>query len=72
MFYPIDASKMTDCAQYLCADQIARKLGVSVRTVRRWLASGLLQSVRIGGRRLVAKVELERLLSPSSKDSVLR
>jgi excisionase family DNA binding protein len=60
---------MTVCAQYLSADQIAIKLGVSVRTVRRWLASGLLRSVRIGGRRLVAEIDLEHLLSPTTKNA---
>jgi hypothetical protein len=40
---------------------------VSVRTVRRWIAEQLLVSAKIGGARLVAKGELERLLSPCRK-----
>ncbi len=55
---------MMDDREYLRAADIARLTGVSVRTARRWIAQRLLASVKVGGARLVAKVELERLLSP--------
>jgi len=42
--------------EYLRANDIARLTGVTTRTARRWIA---------GGARLVAKSELERLLSPA-------
>ena len=54
---------MTDAAQYLRARGVARLVGVSERTVKRWIAEGTLPSVKIGGARLVAKSDLERLLS---------
>ena len=47
---------------YLRAGAIARLLGVHERSVRRWLRDGLLPSRCIGGARLVARVDLERLL----------
>jgi excisionase family DNA binding protein len=58
---------MTSAAEYLRARDIAQLTGVSVRTVRRWIAEQLLASAKIGGARLVAKGELERLLSPGRK-----
>ena len=56
---------MTDGPAYLRAAGIAQHLGVSERTVRRWIASRELPSVKIGGARLVAKEDLERLLAPN-------
>jgi excisionase family DNA binding protein len=57
---------MTNAPEYLRARNIAQLTGVSLRTVRRWIASKIVVSVKIRGARLVAKSELERLLSPSS------
>lgn len=48
--------------RYLRAREIAELLAVSVRTVRRWIADGTLPSARIGGARLVADADLQRLL----------
>ena len=58
---------------FLRAAEIARLKGVSLRTVRRWIASGVLPSAKVGGVRLVAKREVDRLLSPAlgNVDSVL-
>lgn len=53
---------MTDQAQYLRAGDIARVLRISERTVRRWIAENTLPSTKIGGTRLVSKLDLERLL----------
>ncbi len=55
---------MTGVTEYVRAADIARLTGVSIRTARRWIAKQLLTSVKVGGARLVAKRELERLLSP--------
>jgi excisionase family DNA binding protein len=49
--------------QYLRAADIAELTGASVRTVRRWIAE-LLPSVKVGGARLVAAADLDRLLRP--------
>jgi excisionase family DNA binding protein len=53
--------------EYLRARDVARLTGVSLRTARRWIANKILASGKVGGARLVAKDELERLLSPSCK-----
>jgi excisionase family DNA binding protein len=53
--------------EYLRARDVARLTGVSLRTARRWIANKILASGKVGGARLVAKDELERLLSPSRK-----
>lgn len=55
---------MTDAPEYLRAGDIARLSGVSLRTVRRWIADRTLPSVKIGGVRLVARASLESALSP--------
>lgn len=58
---------MTESGEYLRAGDIARVAGVSVRTVRRWIAARELPSIKIGGTRLVARAELGRLLSPMAE-----
>jgi excisionase family DNA binding protein len=55
---------MTKGCEYLRARDIAQLTGVSLRTARRWIAKEILASGKLGGARLVAKSELERLLSP--------
>ncbi len=57
---------MTAAPEYLRAADIARLTGMSLRTVRRWLADGVLPSTKLGGGRLVALDDLGRLLSTSS------
>jgi len=57
---------MTGQSEYLRAREIAELTGVTIRTARRWIAKQILVSSKVGGARLVAKSELERLLSPSS------
>jgi Helix-turn-helix domain len=58
---------MTNAREYLRARDIVRLTGVSLRTARRWIANKILASGKIGGARLVAKGELERLLSRPHK-----
>jgi excisionase family DNA binding protein len=58
---------MTNAPEYLRARDIAQLTGVSLRTARRWIADKILASGKVGGARLVAKGELERLLPPPSK-----
>ncbi len=53
---------MTDAPEYLRAGEIARLIGVSLRTVRRWIAEEALPSVKLGGARLVPRKGLELLL----------
>jgi excisionase family DNA binding protein len=59
---------MTDAPDFLRAVEIARLSGVSVRTVRRWIAEEILPSVKVRGMRLVPRKELERVLSPPTPD----
>jgi excisionase family DNA binding protein len=56
---------VTGGVAYLRAGDIARLTGVSLRTVRRWIAEHVLPSTKIGGARFVAKADLELLLSSS-------
>ncbi len=50
--------------KYHRARQIAETLGLTERTIRRWISDETLPSSKIGGARLVADADLERLLSP--------
>ena len=54
---------MTEAPQYLRAGEIARLVGISLRTARRWIAEETLPSVKLGGARLVPRKGLEALLS---------
>ena len=56
---------MKDGTEYLRAADIVRLTGVSIRTVRRWIADEIIPSTKLGGTRFVAKAALECLLSPS-------
>ena len=47
---------------FLRPRQISEMLGVTERTIRRWIADGTLPSVKLGGARLVARVTLEQRL----------
>jgi excisionase family DNA binding protein len=55
---------MSGGKQYLRAADIAELTGASIRTVRRWIADEILPSVKVGGARLVATADLDRLLLP--------
>jgi excisionase family DNA binding protein len=55
-----------DDAEYLRAADIARLTGASIRTVRRWIADEVMPSTKLGGARLVARADFERLLCASS------
>ena len=59
---------MTAAREFLRASEIARLSGVSVRTVRRWIAAGTLPSVKVGGVRLVARQTLQKTLAPAQAD----
>ncbi|MBC7228695.1 MAG: helix-turn-helix domain-containing protein [Thermoflexales bacterium] len=41
--------KPNNGATMLSSTEVARRLGVSRRTVRRWVAAGLLRAYRVGG-----------------------
>ncbi len=50
---------------FLRPRQIAESLGVTERTVRRWISDGILPSRKLGGARLVARATLaQRLGAP--------
>ena len=56
---------MTGGTDYLRASDIVRLTGLSIRTVRRWIADEIIPSTKLGGARLVAKADLERRLCSS-------
>ena len=59
------STRQAAMTEYLRAAEIARLTGMTLRTVRRWIAGRILPSTKVGGARLVARADLDRLLSPS-------
>ena len=56
---------MKDGRKYLRATEIVALTGMSLRTVRRWIADEILPSVKLRGARIVAMADLEAVLSAS-------
>ena len=54
---------MSENRAYLRAADIATLTGMSLRTVRRWIADGVIPSSKLAGARLVSKADLETVLS---------
>jgi excisionase family DNA binding protein len=48
----------------LSLSQVAKRFGVSLTTIRRWVAAGLIQSVQMvpGGKHLFDEKEVERVI----------
>jgi excisionase family DNA binding protein len=57
---------MTDLL--LSVEEIADRVGCSVRTVRRWIADGALDSVKVGGLRRVTAASLDRFIGVERTD----
>jgi excisionase family DNA binding protein len=55
--------------EYLLLDEVARECRAPIASVRYWIASGRLRSVRPGRRRLVSREELDRFLGASTATS---
>ncbi len=55
--------------QYFSAPQVAKMFGVKDPTVYRWIYSGKLRDIRIGGRRRIPKTEIERFANSSQSQS---
>jgi excisionase family DNA binding protein len=51
-----------NCREYLLLDEVAHECRAPIASVRYWIASGRLRSVRPGRRRLVSREELDRFL----------
>jgi len=49
--------------KYLRATEIVALTGMSLRTIRRWLADEILPSTKVAGARFVAIADLEAVLS---------
>jgi excisionase family DNA binding protein len=54
---------MTGDREYLRAPEIAMLTGLSLRTIKRWISHKTIPSTKLGGARLVARVDLEAVLS---------
>jgi predicted DNA-binding transcriptional regulator AlpA len=49
--------------KYVRASEIVALTGMSLRTVRRWLADEILPSTKVAGARIVTMADLEAVLS---------
>ena len=59
---------MTGAPEFFRAHDIARLTGLSLRTVRRWIAENILPSVKVRGARLVPRKALEKVLWPAPQN----
>ena len=57
--------------EFLLLDEVARECRASVASVRYWIASGRLRSVRPGRRRLVSREDLERFIATGGRPPVV-
>jgi excisionase family DNA binding protein len=58
--------------EYLSPAEFARRLGVSVPTVRRWIDEGRLEAMRAGRQVRISAAEIERLVrrrAPAERES---
>lgn len=55
---------------YLLLQEIAEETRTPLSTVRHWIATGRLPSVRPGRRRLVRRADLDAFLAPPANDTV--
>ena len=54
---------MSASRKYLRASEIVALTGMSLRTIRRWLADGILPSTKVAGARFVTMADLEAVLA---------
>lgn len=47
----------------------AEIIGVSPRTIYSYMSSGVLKTIKVGGRRLVRRVDLERLINGHASEA---
>jgi len=52
----------TSSSRYISAQEVARRLDCSVRTVRRWIADGLLPAATVGGLCRIAESDVEAMI----------
>lgn len=58
---------MNTDTEYLTVEEVAARLHVSTRTVRRWISAGTLPSVRAGRRVLVDAADITAFLTGGAR-----
>ena len=64
----VDASMIVDGHRLQTPSEVARELRSSPRTIRRWIALGLLPAVRVRRRLLIPTEAIEALLTGRSRE----
>lgn len=49
--------------------EVAEMLKVSIETVRRWIRSGKVKSIRLGRSHLIPKAEIDKLMNVDEKEA---
>lgn len=58
---------MDETSEFLLLEEVARRCRVPVSSVRHWIKSGRLESVRFARRRLVRRADLELFIASSNR-----
>lgn len=58
---------IVDTNELYSVEEAQSKLGIGYATVFRWIKSGRLQALKLGGRTLIPKTEVERLLTERAR-----
>ncbi len=66
---PVEAAPSTRAG--VSVQEVAAALGLSLPTVKRWVASGKLEAVRVGRRVVILRPALERALGTEGAAAVL-
>lgn len=61
-------ARQLDKAQFLSVAEVARRFDCSIRTVRRWIADGLLPSVTVGGLCRISESDIDAMVQSSRKN----
>lgn len=56
-----------DAPQLCSLDEAARRLDVSIWTVRKWAAAGKIATVKLGTRVLVSAAEMDRIVATGTR-----
>ncbi|MBM3446101.1 MAG: helix-turn-helix domain-containing protein [Bacteroidetes bacterium] len=62
-------SKVNTYKNYYSKQELSKELGISIRTIDNWLASGLISYTKIGRRVIFSKDDVDEFLARNKRDA---